>query len=196
MKTLELLLASTTLTQELLDRTHLDDDTVNRGTPCRDFNVADLVEHVIETHRLLLSAAGGHPDTTDAGGTPGGRHRTVADQSLRTWEERGTEGTVELGGQSLPADFVLGLQAFEAFVHGWDLATALDLRFDPTPDVVEAAWGAARMIVSDDNRGTGPGAPYGPAVPCPDDASPLEALIAFTGRTPTHALRGSPSVRA
>jgi len=91
--------------------------------------------------------------------------------------------TVDLGGHQLPAEFALSLHALEAFVHGWDLATALDQPFEPAPELVEAAWESARMIVSDDNRSTEPGSPYGPAVTIADAASPLDALIAFTGRS-------------
>lgn len=180
MNQLELLQASTALTQRLVDHTEFDETTMKRPTPCSEFDVAGLVEHLVGTHHLLLTAAGGTAD--DTGPIPD-RHRTVAEQSRRTWAERGTDGTVDLGGHQLPAEFALSLHALEAFVHGWDLATALDQPFEPATELVEAAWEAAHMVVSDDNRSTESGAPYGPAVAITDPASPLDALIAFTGRS-------------
>ena len=60
---------------------------------------------------------------------------------------------------------------------------ALDQTFEPNADLVDAAWNAAHMIISDDNRSTEPDAPYGPQVTAGDNASPLETLIAFTGRS-------------
>lgn len=180
MNQLELLQASTSLTQQLVEHTDFDEPTMKRLTPCSDFDVAALVEHIIGTHHFLLSAAGGTADDT---GSIANRHRNVTEQSQHTWVERGTDGTVDLGGHQLPAEFALNLHALEAFVHGWDLATALDQPFEPAPELVEAAWESARMIVSDDNRSTEPGAPYGPAFTIADAASPLDALIAFTGRS-------------
>lgn len=179
MNQLELLQASTSLTQHLVEHTDFDDGTMRRPTPCSEFDVAALVEHIIGTHHFLLSAAGG---TADDIGSVADRHRTVANQSQRTWAERGTDGTVDLGGHQLPAEFALSLHALEAFVHGWDLATALDQPFEPAPELVEAAWESARMIVSDDNRSTEPGAPYRPAITVAEPATPLDGLIAFTGR--------------
>lgn len=181
MNHLDLLRDSTTLTQQLLERTDFDEPTKKRPTPCADFDVDALVDHVVGTHHFLLAAAGGSADDS---GSIAERHRTVADQSARTWAERGTEGTVDLGGHHLPAEFVLSLHALEAFVHGWDLARALDQPCEPAPELVDAAWEAARMVVSDDSRGTESGAPYGPAVTVTDAVSSLDALIAFTGRTP------------
>ncbi len=180
MNQLELLQASTSLTQQLVEHTDFDEPTMKRPTPCSDFDVAALVEHIIGTHHFLLSAAGGSADDS---GSIADRHRSVTEQSQRTWAARGTDGTVDLGGHQLPAEFALSLHALEAFVHGWDLATALDQPFEPGAELVDAAWESARMIVSDDNRSTEPGAPYGPAVTAPDPASPLDALIAFTGRS-------------
>jgi uncharacterized protein (TIGR03086 family) len=179
MNQLELLQASTALTQQLVERTDFDEATMKRPTPCSEFDVAALVEHIIGTHHFLLSAAGGTADDT---GSIADRHRTVADQSQRTWAERGAAGTVDLGGHQLPAEVALSLHALEAFVHGWDLAASLNQPFEPSPELVDVAWESARMIVSDDKRSSEPGAPYGLAVTITEPASPLDALIAFTGR--------------
>ena len=181
MTQLEFLQASTALTQQLLESTDFDDATLQRSTPCREFDVAALVEHIIGTHHFLLSAAGG---SADDAGSIADRHRAVADQSHQTWAVRGTDGTVDLGGHQLPAEFALNLHALEAFVHGWDLATAVGRPFDPAPELVEMAWQTARVVVSDDSRGTEPGAPYGPAVDAGAEASSLDRLMAFCGRTP------------
>lgn len=181
MNQLDLLRASTSITQHLVERTDFDEALLKRPTPCSEYDVGALVEHIIGTHHFLLSAAGGTAHDT---GSIGDRHGAVTRQAERTWADRGTDGTVDLGGHQLPAAFALSLHALEAFVHGWDLATALDQPFEPTPEAVDAAWEAARMIVSDDNRSTTAGAPYGPAVTLTDLSSPLDTLIGFTGRNP------------
>jgi uncharacterized protein (TIGR03086 family) len=181
MNQLDLLATSNSMTQQLIEGTDFDESTMRRPTPCSEFDVAALLEHIIGTHHFLLSAAGG---TADDSGSISDRHRTVAEHSRRAWSERGTDGTVDLGGHQLPAEFALSLHALEAFVHGWDLATALGQPFEPGPDLIDAAWEAALLIVSDDNRSTERGAPYGPAVTVDGAPSALESLIAFTGRRP------------
>jgi uncharacterized protein (TIGR03086 family) len=180
MNHLELLQGSTLLTQHIIESSEFDDATMTSPTPCREFDVAALIEHIIGTHHFLLSAAGGSADDT---GSFADRHRSVAEESYATWAERGIDGTVDLGGNQLPAAFALSLHSLEAFVHGWALAFALDQPFEPNADLVDAAWDAAHMIVSDDNRSTEPDAPYGPQIAAGENASRLETLIAFTGRS-------------
>jgi uncharacterized protein (TIGR03086 family) len=180
MNALELLRASIDLTQGVIDLAPLDRDALRRRTPCAEFDVAQLIGHIIGTHQFLLGAVGSEPGA--ATGDVGDRHRAAGAASIATWTARGTDGTVHLGEHELPAPFALALHALEAFVHGWDLAAALGRPFAPPDDVVDVAWEAARVVVSDDIRSTDEGAPYGPEVAAKPDASSLDELIAFTGR--------------
>lgn len=182
MNTLELLRLSIDLSQEVIDLGPIDDSSAGRPTACSDFDVSALCDHIVDTHVFLLSAAGGTADPGD--GPLSQRHLKVGDAAVATWELRGSDGTVDLGGHELPAAFALSLHALEAFVHGWDLADALGRAFEPTADLVTAADDAAREVIADAMRSAEPGAPYGPALDAPPGASRLEALIAFTGRSP------------
>jgi uncharacterized protein (TIGR03086 family) len=67
-------------------------------------------------------------------------------------------------------------------VHGWDLATALGLPFDARPEDVAAcaAWVEAFQPPRD-------GGLFGPIVPVPDDAPPLDRLLGLAGRNPAWA---------
>lgn len=186
---LDLLRESSRLSQDLLDRTDLNSTTMARPTPCHEYDVDALIEHILGTHQFLLTTAGGAPVEDD--GPIAQRHRRLAEASVATWTQRGSDGTVDLAGNEVPAGFALSLHACEAFVHGWDLATAVGEAYEPSPDLVETAWEAARLVVSDDNRSTEHGAPYGPAVAVDDQATPLEQLIAFTGRK--HSMTPSPA---
>jgi uncharacterized protein (TIGR03086 family) len=187
MNHLDALRSSIALVDGLLDEGPIDEgpiesETSGSPTPCTEFDVAALADHLISTHEFLIAAAGGTP--VESAGSHADRHRAVGASAIEAWTVRGTGGVVDLGGNDLPASFGLALHAFESFVHGWDLAAATGRAFDPAPDLVATAWEQALMIVSDGARSDQPGAPYGLAVEVHGLASELDRLIAFTGRDP------------
>jgi len=65
-------------------------------------------------------------------------------------------------------------------VHGWDLATATGQPYRP-PDALVADVGAfARQAIAPSMREAGM---FGAPVDAPADATPIEQLAAFTGRS-------------
>jgi uncharacterized protein (TIGR03086 family) len=151
-------------------------------TPCREFDVTALVDHLVGTHHFLAAAAGSEAAPVD--GEPAERHRTAGAAAIDAWARRGVDGSVALGGHELPASFARDLHVLEAYVHAWDLATATGRPFAPAPEVTDVAWEAARAVISDDARSAEPGAPYGPETVPEDGADDVARLIAFTGRDP------------
>ena len=69
--------------------------------------------------------------------------------------------------------------AFDGLVHGWDLAVASGQPYPVDPAVVAEVDRFAREAVGDELRGD----LFDRPTPVPDDASALEALAAFSGRT-------------
>jgi uncharacterized protein (TIGR03086 family) len=179
---------SVAITQGIIDSAPISDDELAGPTPCADFTTAQLIDHIIDTHLFLLTAAGG-TFTADASADESlsARHAAVGSAAIARWSERGTEGTVDLGGNEFPAVFGISLHALEAYVHGWDLAQSLDRPFPATDELSAATLGFSRQIVSDQFRGEG--APFGLAVDADPDAAddPLALLIAHTGRRPLRA---------
>lgn len=172
---------SIALTQQVIDSAPITDEDLARRTPCVAFGVDDLLDHIIDTHHLLLgSAGGGIPDEV---ASIGGRHRAAGEASVTAWRARGTEGTIDLGGNELPATFGLSLHVLEAYVHAWDLAAALSRDFAPDDDLTAAVATAAQMVISDGMRGDAEGMPYGSAVDL-ESASAIDRLVAFAGRDP------------
>ena len=172
--------ASVATVQTVIDLAPISDDDLRRPTPCRDFDVDALIDHILDTHDLLLTAAGG--SSGGAGGSFGERHRRVGAASIAQWADRGIDGSIDIGGNELPAVFGLSLHTLETYVHGWDLARGLGRPFEPSVALSEAVWAIAREIVSDDMRGDG--APYGPAVEVDADAALVDRIVAHTGRDP------------
>lgn len=168
--------------QQMLDTDPIADSAFQNPTPCAEFTVAQLAEHIIDTHNLLLGTAGGQP--VETGETFSQHHSAVAKAATSRWATRGTDGTINLGGNELPAAFGLSLHALETYVHAWDLATALHRPFTPPTELVRAMTDFAESFITDDIRGEFAGAPYAAAAEAPADASDADRLIAFTGRDP------------
>ena len=139
-------------------------------TPCTDWTVADLTDHLVHTAGQLVTMARG--EDIDWSISP----QSVSDP-IPLWTERTGELLAVIdAGSPLP----LGMVAAEFSVHGWDLATALGRDtddFDPT--VAEEGMAFMSENLTEERRA---GA-FDPAQPVPDGANAYERLAAFAGRT-------------
>jgi uncharacterized protein (TIGR03086 family) len=151
-----------------------------RATPCEGFTVADVVAHLAGSVQNIGTAGGasydeGTPDTTASLEV---QIADLAAPALEAWAHRGTSGVMN-AGLELPAADTLGILAVEFLVHAWDVATATGQKLE-VPDVLAAyVLGLARRVVTDEFR---PPSMFGPELDPGPGASPLEQLIAFTGR--------------
>ena len=100
---------------------------------------------------------------------------------LAGWRRRGLTDDVVFGGRTLPAHLALGILSLELVVHGWDFAVALHRPLDVSDAHAAHVLGLAQQTLTAQSRAT---AGFDPPVPVPDDAGPLDQLIAFTGRDP------------
>ncbi len=163
-------------------------------TPCRSYPVTDLADHVRDTHLLLTGAARA---TTLADSRPLVEcHAELSQHAFDAWKTRGVDGTVDVAGNQLPASFALALHAVETYLHGWDLAKALDRPFRPAEDLDTHIWSILPTVVPDDARGSDGDAPYGPRVDLDANATLIDKIVAFSGRQPswTAALPAAPEV--
>jgi len=81
----------------------------------------------------------------------------------------------------IPAPALVGFVAFDLVVHASDLATATGQEFDPPAELVAGADAFARQAVAPEWRD---GDTFAAEVDPPADATPLQRLIAFSGRQP------------
>jgi hypothetical protein len=65
-------------------------------------------------------------------------------------------------------------------VHCYDIASATGQPFDPPADVVSEGFQAAHLIIQPEMRAAGS---FGAEMEAPAGASPLEQMLAFSGRT-------------
>ncbi len=170
----------------------LKPDQAALPTPCRSWDVTDLVSHLLDDLRqFTVRATGGTPDRTaptvrvtdhwqqafDAG----------ADALLAAWRRAGDlTGTLEVPGMGeLPARFPVDQQSAEFAVHAWDLAVATGLPTDLDERTGRAALAWAQAALRPQFRGEErDGHAFGPEVPTTPDAPLYDRLAAFFGRRP------------
>ena len=163
----------------------IGDDDLHRRTPCPDWDVQELADHLIATIARLGTAVGVPATATDRGSIDRRIHQ-VTQPILAGWHRRGLTDDVLFSGRTLPARLALGILCLELVVHGWDFAVALDRprhALDRPSHVSEAlaahVLGLARQTLTAESRVI---AGFDPPVPVLDDANALDELVAFTGR--------------
>jgi uncharacterized protein (TIGR03086 family) len=157
----------------------LTEDDLARPSPCPEYTVGQVGEHLVRSMVLLASVAGEQLGSPPAGPLEG-QVTATAEAALAAWRRRGLGGSVAVGRSTVPARLAVEIIPLELLVHGWDIARATGSEIDIAPEVAGYVLGRARELITDDKRGRSFAAeiPVGPA------ATSLERLIAFTGRVP------------
>jgi uncharacterized protein (TIGR03086 family) len=106
------------------------------------------------------------------------------DELVAAWRDPAAwEGMTEAGGVTMPAEAIAMVALDELVLHGWDLAraTGQDFRCDPasTAAVLEFTSETAKPEQAPIRDGL-----FGPVVPVPADAPPLDRALGFAGRDP------------
>jgi uncharacterized protein (TIGR03086 family) len=160
-------------------------DDLHRPTPCRDWDVESLAEHLVDTISRLGAAADIEPTVPNSDSIDQ-RIQQVTQPILAGWRRRGLTDDVVFSGRTLPAHLALGILCLELVVHGWDFAVALCRPIHVSHTHAAYVLGLARQTLNAQSRAI---AGFDPPVPLPADASPLDQLIAFTGRHPVRMRR-------
>jgi uncharacterized protein (TIGR03086 family) len=151
-------------------------------TPCSEWSVQQLVEHMVGSADYLLGAAG-EAVPGRSGPTAIADYRTGVAQVLAVLARREVlqrRCRSPLGFEWSVAEAAAGT-FMDNLVHTWDLATATgqDPRLDE--ELVRAC--VAMFLPDMPARGRAAGI-VGPAVAVPSDASPQERLLGAMGRQP------------
>lgn len=157
-----------------------------QSTPCKDFTVHDLLNHVAGGgHMIAAIFAGEQPRGFDvdwmseAGGPAAGWDATRDAMRSAFTDENLTSIKPGPIGESPGIDFA-SLIVADHLVHAWDLAQAIDATIAPSDATVALAGAAMRPLITPERRD---GDAFEAEKPAPPDATPLEQLIAYSGRT-------------
>jgi uncharacterized protein (TIGR03086 family) len=157
------------------------EDDLARQTPCSEFDVAALTDHLMNSITSIGGAAGAEFPPRDQGDSVERQLVGAARPALDAWHRRGLEGTVSLGSNQPPATLMVGVLSIEFLVHAWDYAIATGREVDVPDELSDYVLGLASKIITPEGRN---GVGFAQPVDLPGDACALDRLIAFTGRTP------------
>jgi len=161
-------------------------DQLDAPSPCTEFTVRGVFNHMIGGGGFFAAQFRGEgppaapPEGTDLTGDDPVATFVGAMEALGAAARQpgALDRTVVAPFGEVPGDFAARYLAFDGTVHAWDIATATRQGFAPPEPVVAEVLAFARETIGE-MRASGA---FGPAVPVPAGASPLEQLVAFTGR--------------
>jgi len=157
-------------------------------TPCADFDVRALLNHMIAGNYRFVKIAHGAPG--DAVPTTGDfvrddaltPYRDSAAAVSEAWSDPRILGeTTHLPFGDFPGAYAIDDHTVETIVHGWDLAKATGQPTELEAQLSAVAWEHTKDI---GESFRGPGGPFGPEVAAPTGASDTDRLIAWLGRVP------------
>jgi uncharacterized protein (TIGR03086 family) len=154
-----------------------------KATPCTEFTCHELAEHLFGSLNGLGAMAGATVVNPEEGSLEN-RVSVMAAQVIDAWRTVDLDGTVPgPGGSRMPASIGAVILPIELVLHGWDLAQASGQRIHISDELVAHVRGMAETVVPD---GRGRGAFAAEVTPA-EDASAVDRLAAYTGRTPAAA---------
>jgi len=155
------------------------DDQWEHSTPCTEWTVRQLVDHV-----LAWQAEGGRLLGADISPGDGWDRIRPAYDALLSDPARLTGNVAEFGG--IPRHELAGFLIGDLLIHSWDLARSVGADETLPPDAVEATTTGLHHVPTTLLRGTNPLGQkmMGAAVEVPDDARAQDKMLAFTGRRP------------
>ena len=157
-------------------------DQYDDKTPCTEWTVRDVLEHIIGVvHGIGAAAAGQRPAPFALSSDPAAQFETAAAAALAAWRTPGVMDRMIDGGPGpMPGRILASINLLDTATHAWDLATATGQPAALPDDVAAAALEASRATISPEMR---PGR-FGPEVAVGEGASLTDELVTFLGRTP------------
>ncbi|MFZ0903742.1 MAG: TIGR03086 family metal-binding protein [Mycobacterium sp.] len=159
-------------------------DELSKSTPCSEYDVMQLTDHLLNSITLLGGAAGAEVPDRNTDHSVEQQVVGAARPALDAWHRRGLSDTVTLGPNELPATFAVSILTLELLVHGWDYAAATKHPMNVAASLADYTLGLAKKVINPQTRAT---VGFADPVAVPADASALDRLIAFTGRNPSAA---------
>jgi uncharacterized protein (TIGR03086 family) len=168
-------------------------DQLGHPTPCPGYDVAGLIDHIVEAGRRAAALGRGQPPPpgdasphTELTEAPD-RLRGAAHQAAEAWRDDARllmTATMPWGEQYTGAALI-DMYLVELAAHAWDLARATGHLDGLDPALALPALSGAQAFIKPEYRDmVGPGAPFGAEVHPPPSSDDWERFVAFTGRDP------------
>ncbi len=169
------------------------DEDLTAPTPCPDWTVAALLDHLMglswafaQAARKLTDAPGtdGPPPQPSAANLPPhwrSRMPVLLEELATAWKDPAAwAGTARAGGVTMPAADMGVVAMNELIMHSWDLAQATGQEFAADPRILEA-------LIEFLSQGPAEGTPglFGPVVAVDGEAELLDQALGLAGRDPS-----------
>jgi uncharacterized protein (TIGR03086 family) len=163
---------------------HIRPDQFDLPTPCSNFTVREVIDHMIGGAEAFAPAFRGTATTnpgTDGGAHPSARFRAAMADLLDAVQSPGAmTRTVEAPFGTVSGEVFARFVAFDGLIHGWDLATSTSQAYDPPADIVGQVAAFAHQALVPEMRD---GETFAEATVAPQGSGELAQLVAFSGRT-------------
>jgi uncharacterized protein (TIGR03086 family) len=154
-------------------------DQLGAATPCDEWDVHRLMDHMLDTQRYFVGSARGEDVSPPSPKPPA----LLGDDPVDDFEQARAEtlstfardGVIEKTGPSL------GIAFSDQLLHGWDLAKATGQDATMPEGLPEAAYEMIHGRFTDEQRK----GIFKPEVAVAPDASAQDKLLAYTGRKPS-----------
>jgi uncharacterized protein (TIGR03086 family) len=168
----------------------IDHAALANPTPCSDWDVRELLNHVVAGNLWAVRLVGG--ETIEAVGTAldgdqlgddfAAAYRKSAAAAAAAFEAPGAlEAPCAVSYGPVPGSVYAGHRFIDVLVHGWDLAVATKQSLVPPPDLVAALWEVVEpqlaMLQGSGAFGHEDGA-------APEFTDPFDRLLHALGRDP------------
>ena len=153
-------------------------EKLDAKTPCDDWDVRTLLNHILETQRYFLNSARGE-DASPPSPTP---PATLSADPVADFEavRRDVLGAYAEPGAIEKTGPALGVAFSDLLVHSWDLARATGQDVTMPDGLAAAAYELVHgKFTAEQRKGI-----FKPEVTIGDEASPQDRLLAYTGRGP------------
>jgi uncharacterized protein (TIGR03086 family) len=153
-------------------------DDLDATTPCDQWDVRTLLNHMLDTSQYFTSSALGEdaappsPDPPDLLGRD--PVKQFEEARAKTLDVFGRDGVIEKTGISL------GVATSDMLIHGWDVAKATGQDATMPEGLPAAVYELIHGRFTDEQRK----GIFKPAVPVGQNASAQDTLLGYTGRDP------------
>ncbi|MGC0366006.1 uncharacterized protein (TIGR03086 family) [Rhodococcus sp. 27YEA15] len=161
-------------------------DDWNGSTPNSDWNVEQLVRHVIDEQEWVPPLLGGLTVTlASAHIAPIGddlwtEWQKYSDAAINAWQSTSLSAKVHLSFGTVGMEYYLRQQISDVLIHSWDLGRAVGYDDRLNPELVEAVW----SDMSHQQDVLAQSGLFAAPVEIAEDSSLQDKLIALTGRDP------------
>lgn len=155
-------------------------EQLSSPTPCPEWDVKALIDHVIAGNQRVIGRAGGQvaPLPEDLGAA----HRASASAAQEIFgAPRALTRTYQLPIGELPGIAFIEVRTSDLLVHAWDLAIATGQPTDLDPELAEYVLAFSKQMMNRPGF-RGVGHPYGEEQPCGEERPAADRVAAFLGR--------------